>query len=143
MEGIERHRRRLLPFPSVFLVACGVPRRPTCTLCVVAWILLLSSFPCSDGLVFRVAHESAKQWWYGLTRVPLPFRTSCVVWQRLDKLVQMCGSVDGVYLALIGDGAMGPVLSERHGCWSNSGKRRTKVQGTYLPHVSLRARLGY
>ncbi|CAM9121167.1 unnamed protein product [Ectocarpus sp. 13 AM-2016] len=38
----------------------------------------------------------------------------------------MCGSVDGVYLALIGDGAMGPVLSERHGCWSNSGKRRTK-----------------
>ncbi|CAB1106536.1 GT4 [Ectocarpus sp. CCAP 1310/34] len=46
--------------------------------------------------------------------------------KRLDKLVQMCGSVDGVYLALIGDGAMGPALSERHGCWSNSGKRRTK-----------------
>lgn len=68
-----------------------------------------------------------------------------VVWQRLDKLVQMCGSVDGVYLALIGDGAMGPVLSERHGFWSNSGKRRTKVQygERVLPPVSLRANLGY
>lgn len=57
---------------------------------------------------------------------------SCVILffpalQRIDKLITMCGSVDGVYLALIGDGAMGPALSERHGCWSNSGKRRTKV----------------
>ncbi|CAM9584100.1 unnamed protein product [Pylaiella littoralis] len=46
--------------------------------------------------------------------------------KRLDKLLTMCASVDGVYLALIGDGAMGPTLSERHGSWSNSGKRRTK-----------------
>ena len=48
--------------------------------------------------------------------------------QRLDKLMTMCASVDGVYLALIGDGALGPTLSERHRSWSNSGKRRTKVQ---------------
>lgn len=48
--------------------------------------------------------------------------------QRIDKLLTMCASVDGVYLALIGDGAMGPTLSERHGSWSNSGKRRTKVK---------------
>ena len=58
----------------------------------------------------------------------------------------MCGSVDGVYLALIGDGALGPALSERHGSWSNSGKRRTKVAMSYkymvdsvLPSISARS----
>lgn len=39
----------------------------------------------------------------------------------------MCGSVDGVYLALIGDGAMGRWLSERHGSWTEQGNRRTRV----------------
>lgn len=47
----------------------------------------------------------------------------------MDKLVTMCGSVDGVYLALIGDGYMGSWLSERHGSWDAQGGRRTKVKG--------------
>ncbi|CAM9959644.1 unnamed protein product, partial [Laminaria digitata] len=32
--------------------------------------------------------------------------------KRIDQLLTMCGSVDGVYLALVGDGAMGRWLSE-------------------------------
>jgi len=52
----------------------------------------------------------------------------------------MCSSVDGVYLALIGDGALGPALAERHGSWSNSngnsGTRRQKVCGVEGQRVS-------
>eukprot|EP00752_Nemacystus_decipiens_P016117 g14412.t1 len=61
--------------------------------------------------------------------------------KRLDKLMTMCGSVDGVYLALIGDGALGPTLSERHGSWSNRGKRRLKggvyCRAGFLGHEDL------
>lgn len=49
--------------------------------------------------------------------------------KRIDQLLTMCSSVDGVYLALIGDGAMGRWLSERHGSWSEQGNRRTRVSG--------------
>ncbi|CAM9542510.1 unnamed protein product, partial [Hapterophycus canaliculatus] len=61
--------------------------------------------------------------------------------KRIDKLLTMCGSVDGAYLALIGDGAMGPTLSERHGNWSNRGQRRTKggvyCRAGFLGHDDL------
>lgn len=56
------------------------------------------------------------------------FFLSPVLPQRIEQLISMCGRVDGVYLALVGDGVLGPALSERHGSWSNSGTRRTKVQ---------------
>lgn len=56
-------------------------------------------------------------------------RASLALPKRIDQLLAMCGSVDGVYLALIGDGAMGKRLSERHGSWSEQGNRPTRVSG--------------
>eukprot|EP00903_Cladosiphon_okamuranus_P016331 g15061.t1 len=65
--------------------------------------------------------------------------------KRLDKLIRMCSSVDGVYLALIGDGALGHTLSQRHGSWSNrsngSNEKRTKggiyCRAGFLGHEDL------
>lgn len=47
--------------------------------------------------------------------------------QRLEKLVEMCASVDGVFLALVGDGPVAPFLLERHGSWTIGGARKTRV----------------
>ncbi|CAM9813108.1 unnamed protein product [Ascophyllum nodosum] len=61
--------------------------------------------------------------------------------KRMDKLIQMCASVDGVYLALIGDGALGARLAERHGCWTNQGNRRSRggvyCRPKFLGHKDL------
>lgn len=57
--------------------------------------------------------------------------------QRLDKLVEMCRSVDNVYLALIGDGPIGPYLLERHGSWDRKGTRASKV-GVCIHRVCVR-----
>ncbi|CAM9381761.1 unnamed protein product, partial [Sphacelaria rigidula] len=61
--------------------------------------------------------------------------------KRLEKLVEMCGSVDGVFLALVGDGPVAPFLLERHGSWTNRGARKTSggiyCRPAFLPHDEL------